>query len=103
VLETLNKNRNEKTTLTIQDVRETYEKMYKQKRIHPMQKIKLKAWLYHSESRHRNGNAPFLFQNYTHAVGKQIYMEYINFGLIDCEDLGGKEEAFQIIKSYYGF
>jgi hypothetical protein len=92
---------NSKTDFTIESVRETYEKVYNRNKISPMQKIRLKAWLYHSESRHKNGNSPFHFNNYIHALGKQTYLEYIDFGLIDCEDLGGKEKTKEIINNWY--
>lgn len=90
-----------KAELSIEEVRKEVEEMYNGRRIHPMEKIRLKAWLYHSESRHKNGNPPFQYDHYTHAVGKQLYLEYIQFGLIDCEDLGGKEKANEIVNNYY--
>lgn len=101
MLQELMQNGGKKAKLTIEDVRESYQSMYNSVRIHPMEKIRLKAWLYHSESRNRNGNPPFQYEHYTHAVGKQLYLDYIEFGLIDCEDLGGKDKAISIISNYY--
>lgn len=92
-----------KKELTIESVRETYQEMYNQGRINDMTKIKLKCWLYHSESRNKNGNPPFQFDHYVHALDKQFYLEFIEFGLIDCEDLGGKEKAKEIVTNYYSY
>lgn len=86
--------------VTIEQVRTMYEDMYSKAR-HDLIKIQLKAWLYHAESRHKNGNPPFTFSNYTHAAGIHPYVDYIRFGLIDCEDIGGKEAAEQLVKNYY--
>lgn len=35
-------------------------------RVNDMTKIEVKCWLYHSESRIKNGNEPFTFDNYSH-------------------------------------
>lgn len=90
-----------KPEMTIQSVREDFEQMYNERRINDMTKIKLKCWLYHSESRNKNGNPPFLFDNYVHALGKETYLDYIKFGLIDCEDLGGKEKAREVVENWF--
>jgi hypothetical protein len=93
----------EKVDFTIENVRETYQEMYNGKHVSPILKISLKAWLYHSESRHRNNNPPFQFDHYTHAIGKQTILEYIEFDLIDCEDLGGKEQVKEIVGNWYRY
>lgn len=90
-----------KAELTIQSVREEFEQMNNGRHINDMTKIKLKCWLYHSESRNKNGNPPFLFSNYVHALGKQTYLEYIQFGLINCDDLGGKEKAKEVVENWF--
>jgi hypothetical protein len=54
-------------------------------------KVKLKCWLQHSESRHRNGNMPFTLSNYANHMNNDLYLEHVLLDLIDCLDLGGKE------------
>ncbi|PLS19001.1 hypothetical protein CVD28_00950 [Bacillus sp. M6-12] len=90
-----------KKDITIESVRESYQEMYNEGRINDMTKIKLKCWLYHSESRNKNGNPPFLFENYVHALGKETYLDYIKFGLINCDDIGGKEKANEIVMNWF--
>lgn len=92
--------RNKKEELTIEKVRTQFAEFYSE-RNNDMEKIKLKAWLYHSESRHKNGNPPFEYRNYTHADIKSTYLDYIRFDLIDCEDIGGKEKAIEIVERWY--
>lgn len=87
--------------LTIEQVREQFQTMYS-KRNNDMGKIRLKAWLYHSESRHKNGNPPFTFSNYTHADDKHMYLDHIRFDLIDCTDIGGKEKAAETVEKWFG-
>lgn len=83
------------------------EEVYKQaeellnERHHPMTKIEIKCWVYHSESRVRNNNEPFTFNNYTHCLDMHTYMTYINSGLIDCSDIGGKEEAQKVVQQWF--
>ena len=66
-----------------------------------MSKIEVKCWVYHSESRVRNGNPPFTFENYSHCLGSSVPLDYIKFDLIDVSDLGGKEAATEIVKRWY--
>ena len=103
MLKELFKSNIEKVDFTIETVREKYEEMYNIRKANPIYKLELKAWLYHSESRHKNGNPPFRFEHYTHALGKQTLLDYIEFNLIDCDDLGGKEKAKQIVINYYSY
>lgn len=90
-----------KEELTIEKVRKQFKDAYN-KRNNAMGKIRLKAWLYHAESRHRNGNPPFSFSNYTHADDKHMYLDYIRFDLIDCSDIGGKEKANEVVEKWFG-
>lgn len=88
--------------LTIEDVRKDVEKLLAaSNRVNDMTKIRAKCWLYHSESRTKNGNQPFTFNTYTHHLNKQIYLCYIEHDLIDCTDLGGKEKAIKIVEKWY--
>lgn len=66
-----------------------------------MTKIKIRCWLYHSESRAKNCNEPFTFKNYARSLGKKDYLDYIHYGLIDCQDIGGKEKAIQVVERWF--
>lgn len=88
--------------LTIEDVRKRAEGMLSnRRRINDMTVIKVKCWLYHSESRHKNGNEPFSFDNYVHHLGKETYLSHIEFDMIDCSDIGGKKRAIEIVNRWY--
>ena len=71
-------------------------------RVNDMTKIEVKCWLYHSESRIKNGNEPFTFDNYSHCLGVAVLLDHIKFDLIDVTDLGGKDKAIEIVKRWYG-
>lgn len=84
----------------IEDVRNTLKTSYEC--CHIMTKIMLKAWSFHSESRHKNGNQPFTFDNYTHHMRDKDYLEQVELNIIDCEDIGGKEETIKYLRSRMG-
>jgi hypothetical protein len=86
--------------MSINEVREIAENMLSSK-TNDMTKIKIKCWLYHSESRTKNNNEPFTFDNYSHALGKQTYLDYIKFNLIDCNEIGGNEKAIQVVENWF--
>lgn len=86
--------------VTIEQVRESYQRRTS-RRTNDMEKIRLKCWLYHSESRHKNGNPPFRYENYTCAEDKFLYLNHIQFDLIDCEEFGGKEKATEIVEKWF--
>lgn len=83
--------------MNIQEVYEHAEKMLARK-TNTMTKIKLKCWIYHSESRVKNGNEPFPFTN---SLGKDFYIEYVNAGFIDCSDIGGRDKAIEAINIWF--
>lgn len=91
----------QKAELNIETVRADFEKMYKRAKINDMFRIRLKAWLYHSESRHKNNNPPFDLEIFVRRMGLKEYSYYVNYGLIDCEDVGGKELALRTIAKWY--
>jgi len=91
----------QKAELNIETVRADVEKMYKRAKINDMFRIRLKAWLYHSESRNKNNNPPFEFQTFVRAMGLREYSQYVTLGLIDCDDVGGKESALKTIAKWY--
>ena len=80
---------------TIESVREGYKLLYKKSNIYT--KIALKAWLNHSESRHRNNNPPYTFENYDRHMNYYFYIEQIELGMINCDDIGGKEFAINYL------
>lgn len=66
-----------------------------------MMAIKTKCWVYHSESRIKNGNPPFSFSEFNHRAEKGLYLDYINLNLIDCLDIGGREVAITSVHNWY--
>lgn len=82
---------------TIEDVRNTFQQSYEG--CHVMTKIMLKCWVNHSESRNRNGNKPFTFDNYTSHMRDKDYFEQVQLNIIDCSDIGGKEEVITYLKN----
>lgn len=86
--------------MTIDTVYQTvYYKL--SRNINSMTKIQLKCWVYHSESRVKNGNDPFKFDDYIHRLGKDFYLDYIHFDFIDCEEFGGKDNAIEIVNRWF--
>lgn len=71
-------------------------------RTNTMTKLKIKCWQWHSKSRLKNGNEPFTFNEYSHVLGKQTYLDYIEIGLIDCNDIGGKDKAIEAVNHWFG-
>lgn len=86
--------------MTFEEVEETAKQMLYQ-RTNDMTKIKIKCWSYHSKSRIKNGNEPYSFVEFSHNLGKQTYLDYIEYNLIDCSDIGGKESAIQVIEIWF--
>ena len=87
--------------MTNADIDKIVEKMLSTK-TNTMVKIKIKCWQWHSKSRIKNGNEPFTFENYNHSLGKQTYLDYIEMGFIDCDDLGGKDKAVEAVNHWFG-
>jgi hypothetical protein len=81
---------------TITEVKEFLEEHYDKANI--WNKIQMKAWSYHSVSRTINNNPPFTFNNYTHHMNEKYYIEQINLGMIECDDIGGKESAIKFLE-----
>lgn len=86
--------------MTIEEVRQQAEEMLS-RRMNDYSKIEVKCWVYHSESRVRNGNPPFTFKNYSHCLGKDVPLDYIKWDLIDVSDIGGKEKAIEVVNRWY--
>ena len=86
--------------MSIEEVRQQAEKMLS-RRMNDYSKIEVKCWVYHSESRVRNGNEPFTFSNYSHCLGKDVPLDYIKWDLIDVSDIGGKEKAIEVVNRWY--
>lgn len=83
---------------TIEEVRNLYSKLYPKE--NNLNKIKLKCWLNHSESRHKNNNFPFSFFNYNNHTNIDFYIQQIQLNIINCDDIGGKEHCIQFLKNY---
>ena len=86
--------------MNIEKVRKEAEEMLLE-RLHDYSKIEVKCWVYHSESRIRNGNEPFTFENYSYCLGKDVPLDYIKWDLIDVSDIGGKEKAIEVVIRWY--
>lgn len=87
--------------LTIESVRDMADRLYQLPRIKPMQKIRVKSWLAHSESREKSENPPFHFDVFTSRMGYKQYVSYVELDYIDCADLGGKEGVLKVLATYY--
>ena len=88
-------------TMTIERVYETVNQMLS-RRTNEMTKIQCKCWVYHSESRAKNGNEPFEFSNYIRGLDKHFYLDYIKYNFINCDDLGGKEKVVAVVERWFG-
>lgn len=86
--------------MSINEVHEIAQRMLS-RRVNEMTKIEVKCWVYHSESRIKNNNEPFRFDDYSHCLGKQTYLDYIKYNLIDCSDIGGKENAINTVEKWF--
>jgi hypothetical protein len=80
---------------TIEEVRRLFDISYDG--CHIMTKIQLKAWKNHSESRHKNNNKPFTFDNYTTHLRDKDCLEQVKLDIIDCSDIGGKDTVISYL------
>jgi hypothetical protein len=87
---------NDRGLTTIEEVNEFLKEYYE--KAHIWNKIQMKAWAYHSNSRDRNSNPPFTFDNYVNHMNERYYLEQIEFGMIECDDIGGKEAAIKFLQ-----
>lgn len=81
---------------TIEEAREKFRILYDRSSLR--NKLVLKCWMYHSESRNRNGNLPFDYYNYTMHLRNCDIKEQIELKMIDCEDIGGVEVALKVLE-----
>jgi len=88
------------TGLTVKQVQKEYDHIYPI--VNKMTKIKLKCWMYYTKSRANNKHTSIPFDMYTYRLPPSHYIEFIYYGSIDCEDLGGKEAAIKIVETWYG-
>jgi hypothetical protein len=82
---------------TIEEARRQYEKMNTYGSLYA--RVILKCWINHSESRNRNNNPPFTYENYQHHMRIVDCVEQIKLNMIDVEDLGGKEQVITMLTS----
>lgn len=83
---------------TIEDARMRFKRDYDI--CHTLTKLELKCWINHSESRHRNNNPPFTFNNYIRHMGIREVLEQVELDMINCDDLGGKDTIIEFLKKY---
>lgn len=86
--------------LTVEEIHNVANRMLS-RNLNDMMKIQMKCWVYHSVNRIKNGNEPFTLDNFNYKLGMDTFLDYINLGLIDCDDLGGKEKAIEVIKKWF--
>lgn len=75
--------------------------LMKSRKTNAMTLIRIKVWESHSLSRINNGNTPFSYGDITNRLGKEDYLRYIDLELIDVSDLGGKDEAKEVISKWF--
>ncbi|MCR6098763.1 hypothetical protein HXA31_15475 [Salipaludibacillus agaradhaerens] len=80
---------------TIEEVRGTIENTYEGCQLRT--KIELKSWAHHSENCHANGEYPLPFLNYVAGMRDVDYLEQVKGNVLDCEDLGGKEDVIKYL------
>lgn len=80
---------------TIEQVREEYFDCYDDGDL--LDKIQMKCWLNHSESRHKNNNKPFTFSNYINHMRISDYSQQVQLGMINVDDLGGKDRVLALL------
>lgn len=83
---------------TIENARNLFESFYKEES-NILIKIKLKCWINHSESRHKNNNYPFSYGNYSMFLKEIDMLLQVNYDMIDCSDIGGKEYVIEFLKN----
>jgi hypothetical protein len=88
---------------TVEDAKKDAEAMFAH-RINDMTKIKLKCWIAYCEyaRREENQKQAMQFDVYCNIVAPYTYMGHINSGEINCDDIGGKEAAILIVKTWFG-
>lgn len=64
-------------------------------------KLQVKCWVYHSESRVKNGHEPFSLFAFSHDLPKSFYVDYITLGLISCDDIGGKDHVLSYLEDWF--
>lgn len=92
----------EKSVYSLEKVKNNYAELYA--RVNDFTKIKLKCWVAYSEYMARDeGCVDHLsFDHYCNFVDASLCIGHINSGEIDVTDLGGKDAAIAIVKTWYG-
>ena len=88
---------------TVEDAKEYYKKIYD--KVCDMDKIVLKCWIAYCEYARREENAKeaIEYNIYYNAVSFDTYIGHIKSGEINCDDLGGKQAAINIVRTWFGF
>ncbi|KOS69348.1 hypothetical protein AEA09_12785 [Lysinibacillus contaminans] len=84
---------------TIEKVRTEYKRMIRKKSISLLTKVELKAWLTHSERRHKNGHQPFIFEKYTRHMTIQLYIDQVTSNVLDVSEFGEKETVLDFLEN----
>jgi hypothetical protein len=90
-------NEENKGITTIENVRDQFKKSFEGS--HMLTRIMMKAWLNHSESRTKNGNPPFTFNNYVRYMNDADYLEQVKLNVFNVDDIGGKEEVVRFLEN----
>lgn len=93
--------RTEKTSSVLMN--EVYKKVESilSSKTNDMTKIMLKCWVHHSELRAKHNRKPLQYTTYTYARDKQLYLDYIKYNFINCDEFGGKEKGYQIVEKWF--
>ena len=83
---------------TIIKVRTEYKRMISKKSISLLTKVELKAWLIHSESRHKKGHLPFTFKKYTRHMTIQLYIDQVTSNVLDVSEFGEKDTVLDFLE-----
>lgn len=85
---------------TIESIEKFAEALLKT-RSNDMYKLEVRAWVYHSKSRIKNGNEPFPFTPYRYSG--VVLLDYIRFGFINVSDIGdgSTEYAMSVVQKWF--
>jgi hypothetical protein len=92
----------EQKPYTVEDAKKDSEAIYN--RVNDMTKIKLKCWIAYCiyAKREEYKERAMKFNTYCNFIIPDTCISHIQSGEINCDDLGGKEAAIQIVKTWYG-
>ncbi len=61
--------------------------------------VKLKSWLEYCLSAAKDGLNPCKLVDYLREMGNELFIEQVGFGVVDVDELGGKDLVIEVIKN----